>query len=595
MKKHLFISLFLIISFTGSAQWTNDPSVNTWVAGSDHFRTYPQISADPSGSYYVSNWESVSDTNVYYNFWLQLLDGEGNRVWGDDGIRISDNPSRSWISAYDLTTDSAGNAIIAFEDMRGGTGFSHVYLYAYDAAGHSVWDSGGIRADTGSFMSYSPTLAVTAKGNILVAWNAIYKENPLQEWGIRIMKYSPAGQPLWPQVIAWNEPDTTNMFATIIPVAEDDFILVWQRKFEQGVGIGYEWFTYLYAQRFDSAGHPVWPQIVPVCDHGDSAYVMPEFMIISTAKDENDGVYVSWFDDRYKTMYCNIYAQHVDINGNVGWIKNGVPVSPENWGYDRVEPHMVFDPPGQSLYLLWEEYRPQGIYLSFGLCGQKISAAGELKWGDLGKTFEDFEMDSIFYVNDLRLTPYHDLLFQYEQEYDSIVGPDTLRFDQLFISRVDTSGAFLWTPGRTLMAATNGTKFYPELSAYSNGIYVTTWAENRDSPFYPYGDIYAQNIGLNGKLGPMSIPSQAGKEGSVMISPNPSGSSAWLVFKNKPSGTVRIRIFNSIGQEIYSGTESPVQGSNLVRLDASGMKTGFYYVEVSLEGRVETVKWVVVI
>ena len=93
----------------------------------------------------------------------------------------------------------------------------------------------------------------------------------------------------------------------------------------------------------------------------------------------------------------------------------------------------------------------------------------------------------------------------------------------------------------------------------------------------------------------MSIPSPAGTEEGIMISPNPSGSSAWLVFKNKPSGTVRIRIFNSIGQEIYSGTESPVQGSNLVRLDASGMKTGFYYVEVSLEGRVETVKWVVVI
>ena len=284
MKKFTLLFLWIFFSAVCAAQWSGDPSVNTFVAGTGLDRTYAKIAADPAGSFYVSHWATVPDSAVNFNVWLQRLDHQGNRLWGNDGIRISANPSRSWISGYDLTVDSAGNAVIAFEDMRAADGFSHVYLYCYDGSGNPVWDSAGVEADTGRFMSYSPVLAVTGKGNVLVAWNCSYQKDTVQKTGIRIMKYSPSGQPLWNGAIALNEPDSANMFPIILPVQEDDFILVWERKFEKGSLIGTQWYTYIRAQRFDSAGMAVWPQDVLVCDHGDSAYVMGEYMIVSTAE-----------------------------------------------------------------------------------------------------------------------------------------------------------------------------------------------------------------------------------------------------------------------------------------------------------------------
>ncbi|MBL7137459.1 MAG: hypothetical protein ISS17_01620 [Bacteroidales bacterium] len=44
------------------------------------------------------------------------------------------------------------------------------------------------------------------------------------------------------------------------------------------------------------------------------------------------------------------------------------------------------------------------------------------------------------------------------------------------------------------MAATQGTKFYPDMSDLSEDIFVATWNENRDSPFDADGSVYAQNI-----------------------------------------------------------------------------------------------------
>jgi len=40
-----------------------------------------------------------------YNLRLQRLDRDGNALWPDDGIIVSDEPQDSWLTDYDLTVD----------------------------------------------------------------------------------------------------------------------------------------------------------------------------------------------------------------------------------------------------------------------------------------------------------------------------------------------------------------------------------------------------------------------------------------------------------------------------------------------------------
>ncbi|TSA27023.1 MAG: T9SS C-terminal target domain-containing protein [Bacteroidetes bacterium] len=593
MKSFVLFYLACLIVLTGQAQWTSDPAVNTIVAGSGMDHTFPKIASAPNGDFFIASWREVS-TNINYEMWLQRINHEGYPQWGADGFQISNQPCRTWLSDYALTVDQAGNALIAIEDMRGGTGFSHVSVYAVAPDGRAVWDTNGVQLSDDPYMAYSPTVCLTHSQNVLVAWNADAEaRDSNQRWFIRIQKLTPDGDPLWPEPISVVGPDSSYIFPNLLPVGTDDFILVWQKKFERGVGVGREWYTYIYAMRYGPDGTATWPDAARICDHGDSAYVVAEFLKLMPVQNENQGVYVAWFEDRYKTLYSNIYIQQVDTSGQLIWPMNGVAVSPRNVGFDRVEPWMNLDPESQELFVFWDEYRPVGAFDSFGILGQKILQDGSLGWGNLGKTLAGFSIDSVWYVFGLKSCPDSKMAVLIDQEYDSIVGSDTLLFDQLFAAQTDTAGNLTWSSPRVLMAATNGTKFYPELSDLNQDIFVATWNENRSSPFWPEGVVYAQNISLDGKLGPLGIPVYPGDESTLLLYPNPTDQCSWLELRKPVSGEVDIQIYDPTGRLVKRMTVNQDVVSYTIRLNAETIPSGLYLVRVLINGDESRVKWVV--
>jgi len=592
--KTLILSLMgFLIPILGFAQWTDDPTVNTFVAGTGMDYSCPKIVASPDGNFFISSLKYVPDTNINYERWLQNLDHEGTSLWGANGILVSNYPNRMWFSEYSLACDAEGNAVIAFDNMRGGSGFSHVSVYKIAPDGHAVWDTNGIQLNTGDYDSYYTMMTITPGNNVLVAWwGELYIDDTIKRF-IKIRKISPEGNLKWSHPLTVANPDSNYLFPNILPVGDDDFILIWQRKFEEGTGVGRMWYSYIYAMRYDSAGNEVWPQKARICDHGDSAYVMPEFFRLFPVQDPDGGIYVAWFDDRYKTDYSNIYFQHVDADGALKWPMNGLPVSHDNMGYERVEPWMRYDPATGNLYLFWEEYRAVGIYDSFGMLGQKTGPDGSLKWGDLGKIFAGFTMDTIWYIEAVKPIPDHDMLILVDQEYDSIIPPDTVQFDQLFAIRIDSMGSMVWSPQQVLMAATQGTKYYPDMSDLSEDMFVVSWNENRDSPFWPEGTVYAQNISLDGKLGPMGVPFITGQESDLLLYPNPTDGVSWLKFKKPVAGMVEMEIFNPYGQRISAMSLDLESENYTIRLSAESLPSGFYLIRIRSNGEESLVKWLV--
>lgn len=83
-----------------------------------------------------------------YQLHLQVFDANGNAMFGDEGIIVSDKPTRSWTTDYALALAPNGDILLAYFDVRNDPEMqenNEVYLYRYTQQGEPVWDVDGIR------------------------------------------------------------------------------------------------------------------------------------------------------------------------------------------------------------------------------------------------------------------------------------------------------------------------------------------------------------------------------------------------------------------------------------------------------------------
>lgn len=595
MKRHLLLPFLLMICMGSRGQWTSDPMVNTMAMGTQEDLLFPKQALTPQGTYYISCWKTIANPDTNFNFWLQLVDQDGYPKWGADGLRISNKPCRTWVSDYTLVSDAAGNALIAIEDMRDDDYFSTVVAYKTSPEGLPLWGTEGVTIYHDTIQSTSPILCILNSGNIIVAWDGVcaIDSTPYAKF-IMMQKLSPNGTLLWSQPVAVTEGDSTAMFPKLLPTGADDFILVYQKRVGDTTFGGY-YYTWIFAQRFGSNGQAVWPQKARICDlAGDSCAYLPYWFELNPIPDSKQGLFVSWHDNRNKNDFYNVFVQHVDSSGNLIWPLNGLAVSETNLQYDRVHPALAFDPVSEELVTIWNEDHAQGIYSAFGLVAQRFAPNGERKWGDLGKILVDYAMDTVWYVYSARSTPDRASILLVDKFYEVINPPDTLVYFNLIAMKIDSMGNSLWSPEQRVIAGTEGTKFYPMMTGFSNGMYVISWGENRDDPFHPVGSVFLQNVHLDGSLGPLGIATPApGDADEVTVVPNPSGEKSSLVFIKDQNSPIYITLYNSAGMQVRSFSYHPEPGCRSLDLSAVGLPGGIYFVRVTTSGKTMCLRWVV--
>ena len=583
------LTSILLLPLRMLAQWVNDASLNTLVSGTENTSTYALISTCTDGSAYISSWKNTGNPN-HFELWLQRIDRHGVRLWGNDGILVSNHKCRTWLSAYSLKTDESGNAILAIEDIRKSETANSVYIYKIDPQGQFLWGADGVAMGSSNDMSYSPTLEITNAGNILVACNVIFGDTNTHSLAIRVMKYSPAGQPLWSAPVTYTGPDSTCRVPMLAPVDADDFIMTWLNMvIVDTAQVGSLEYQYIHAQRFGAAGQPLWAQTAVICDLGKDAYKMPEFLEVATARDRSEGLYLAWYDDRASTSTHDIYVQHMDKNGNMLWAQNGIPVVTPSAKYSRFEPVMAVYPGTDDAAVFWTELNLASGY-TIGMVGQKFTYEGKQLWGK-GKVISNFSSDTLTYLFGAIPSSGHDLVLGYSKEFVRISGPDTTLILDLAITSVDSSGAKTWNPGDITIASTDDYKYSGQL-VMADSMYVVSWNEDRSVPGSrnPYGQIFAQNILFNGKRGPLgtgdkTVPAQ-GK-----IWPNPTAGESTLSFDNPCSGTAVISVTTMTGETVRESVTLLPAGKCSLTLDGRELPAGIYLIEVNTGcGKIRT-KW----
>jgi len=125
----------------------------------------------------------------------------------------------------------------------------------------------------------------------------------------------------------------------------------------------------IYAQRLDMLSNVLWnPGGVPICT---AANAQSEHKMVFC--DHDSTAIIAWADFR-NDHDLNIYAQKVDLNGNVLWTANGVPVCTAGNKQEHLQ--MIEDGTG-GVIIVWEDSRSSIYPHTFA---QRLDASGNALW-----------------------------------------------------------------------------------------------------------------------------------------------------------------------------------------------------------------------
>jgi len=467
MKKLLLSALFMLIIFGAQAQWSNDPAVNLQITSQSGEDVIPKTAICPNGDVYFGYFSKPGGN---YNVRLQRLDHQGNLLWEDDGILVSDHPSMSWLTDWDMTADMDNNAILTWQDIRNG-GNNNVVIYKISPEGEFLWGEDGISLSNSTAFDVAPKVTVTAQNNVIVAWqsdNVIIRQ-----------KISPDGTLLWGSSGIVMSGSNSFTWPQLMPVGEDDVIM----KYFEDSGPPNAPTRHVFAQRYTSDGSSVWGFPTVVSNAGGISAWTQIFPFIN---DGNDGFYIAWHDDRDFNNMSSAFVQHVDVDGNVTLQANGVEVS-QNTSMHHFYPKLS-KPAGDShIYVLWNEVNTNQN--QWGIFAQKVSAGGDLKWGTNGKSIIPVTSNAVLPQKGLQHG--EDIILVYEDYFN---GVETA----IKAFRIDSEGDFVWDNESVFICNVQSSKVHLDISDWHQNQWVLSWEDDRSGST----DIYAQNLLPSGEIGP---------------------------------------------------------------------------------------------
>ncbi len=382
------------------------------------------------------------------------------------------------------------------------SGNNNVVAYRISPTGAFIWGADGIALSNSTAFNASPKVCATAAGNAVFAWQA--------DDVIIMQKVSPSGSLMWGSSGITLSGTATFSWPQLLPVGADDVIL----KYFEDTGPSYSPTRHVYAQRYNGSGNPVWSSPAVI---SNAAGISAWTQIFPFINDGSDGFYIAWHDDRDNNMLSSSYVQHIGSNGAVLFPANGVEASTMG-GRNHFYPHLALPTGSQEVLVFWNEM--SGDQNQRGLYGQKLSSTGTRLWGNTGMIFIEISSTNVYPLA-ARQSPTDAVLF-YEEYTTATAG-------YLKAMRIDASGGYVWTPQVKTICSVNSEKVHTVVNDFANNQWIVSWEDDRSAD----KDIYAQNIQLNGDLGPYD-PQEGTVTGNVTLV----GGTASVTLVNVSAGNV---------------------------------------------------------
>lgn len=364
MFRSIMVSFIFSFSFIGistsqqqsAASWSSHSQENTAICSASGQQSSPQIISDGAGGAIIA-WEDARD--VHFDIYVQRIDAEGKVLWQNDGVPVctqSENQKRPR-----MVSDGSGGAIIVWHDMRSGIGNYDIYAQRINAEGNAVWMKDGVAVCNEVKEQNSPCIASDGAGGAIIIWED-FRTNYADLYGQRFNKN---GEVLWTKngVLVCGVSGAQNA-PEVVSDGTSGAIVIWQ-DFRKN-------YADIYAQRIDGSGTMLWNKWgVVLCNaQGHESFAV-------AVSNGAEGAIVTWIDSRNGINNNDIFVQQIDGNGAVLWLADGIPLctAPGNQNYPAITP----DGAGGAMIAWWDMRSGD-----FNIYAQHIDLSGDVSWEDNG-------------------------------------------------------------------------------------------------------------------------------------------------------------------------------------------------------------------
>jgi hypothetical protein len=458
--------LLTALPCAAEAQWSSDPSNNLVVADRDNEQVQPKIVPTADGGFYVSWFDNAAGG---YDVYLQRLDAGGNEQWTHDGVLVADRDFSS-TQDYGLDLDADGNALLAY-GLNDDGGVMQVAAQKVAPDGSLLWGDTGILVSDDAGGANAPKVAATGDGNVAVGWSSSDGE-------VVVQKLDGDGNPLWGTGVTISGQNAYAL-ADLHSDADGNVIASW-------VILDFTAPHQMFAQKLAAIdGGPLWgTDPVTIYDASDGSLQLGNFPPFLA--DGSGGAVFVWY-----TVGASgeVRAQHIASDGTPAFAQNGVLASIDD-SQNHFEPDGAYDPASGDIYALWREtdLMTQG---QIGVYAQRIDSTGVRQWGDGGLVLVPL---SPVDATEIVALPVAGGGMVAAWASDGVPNPTPLH-----AARLDAAGNYVW-PASIVDFSTEPNDTARLAGAVStDGYFAYAWTASASSFA---GDVHAQNVNLDGSLGP---------------------------------------------------------------------------------------------
>ncbi|WP_160135975.1 T9SS type A sorting domain-containing protein [Chryseobacterium sp. c4a] len=509
MKKLLTLFVGLSIGFMGKAQWNPilDQNLLVTSAGSSSF-----AETTSEGKTYIGYWKTVP-APVNFELWVQILDKNGSKLLGTEGIKVSDQiPMGTYTVVERTRVDASDNLYIGVTGTGAGT---PGYIFKITPDGTSVWPNGISLGE-----AYLPTILPLLDGNIVVGYFP-----PSQKYA-KVQMFNPAGQPMWatPTQIISDDPAKNTIPADLFKLSGNACELIFHKQVSFGTT------SYLFANKINlQNGSLMW----------DTARQITAKSTSYNAKYSGavDGDVVYYGYSTGENMRFDGYLQRVNPDSSLPWGVSGVDFD-TNQIYFEKDMKIAFEP-GSSYIWSIANYSSS----SQGENGEFVQKFDKITGGRL---FTD-NAKQVFPVDNISMFHYSNLQLVNDQPYFVVQKKEGTALNvSLNAVLLRDNGDFQWPQHYLPMATFPASKAYTTVLKPINGQGVIVFKESKNTEGAPSG-IYVQNLLLpNGTMGTRDISEI---KSNIKFYPNPAVDLIHIDGLKDQD----FKIYNTAGQLVKSG------------------------------------------
>jgi hypothetical protein len=263
--------------------------VNTFT---NHDQSLPSLATDSDGDFIIA-WRGFHQDGIPIGIYAQRYSAAGAPQGDEFRVNTFTGPQSSPMVAM----DADGDFVIVWESYSPDGSERGVFVRRYDALG--VPQGGEFRVNT--FRTWSPSVAMDADGDFVVAWVSLYQNSGDIE--VYAQRYNAAGVPQGAEFQVNTFTTVSQSMPSVAMDADGDFVIAWTSFGQDGYGFG------IYGQSYNAAGVPQGSEFrVNTFTGGQETEP-------SVAMDADGDFVISWRSTGHYDGASDVYLQRYNAEG----------------------------------------------------------------------------------------------------------------------------------------------------------------------------------------------------------------------------------------------------------------------------------------